>query len=566
MYRAGNLRAGGETRKTRVMSGTSSIAPRAARALLALTTLLASTACTVRLANDPPPSDLLTVAEQTGFKGTAHYADVVALCDRLAAISPLVRRASLGTSFEGRDLPLLIVADPPVATAAEARASGKLILFAFADIHAGEVCGKEALPMFAREIVMDPSRSDHRDLLAHAVLVFAPIYNADGNERFAANAKNRPGQDGPELGMGQRANAQRLDLNRDYMKLEAPESVAMVRFLDEWDPDVVIDTHTTDGSFHRYLVTYDAPLNPAGARGPREWVRDVLLPEVTRRLFERTGWHTYFYGNFDADHTTWTTYSHEPRFGGNYHGLRGNLSILSEAYAYAPFEDRVRGTLEFVRECFAECVENAATVRRLKREGEEETTRLGKTGGDPVGIRFEIAAAHEKVTLLGFDHDDAPPGPPPPALTPKDYLVTHCDRYEPTLTVLRPRAYLIPHDLGVVVDKLRAHGIRVETLAAPEEVEVEVERMVRVDHRPEAFQGHHETEVDTLARREVRTVPAGTVRVPLDQPLGTLAVYLLEARSDDGLVTWNFLDASLAVGADYPIVRVPPDVTGAASR
>src|SRR5271165_5541850 len=138
------------------------------------------------------PDPLQTVAEQSGYKATARHGQVVALCQELARRYPDAYYTELGRSAEGRPLPLLIVADPPVHSALEASRSGKLIALAIGNIHAGEVCGKEALPILAREILATP----HHPLLEDMVFALAPIYNADGNERVSK--QNRPGQIGPE--------------------------------------------------------------------------------------------------------------------------------------------------------------------------------------------------------------------------------------------------------------------------------------------------------------------------------------------------------------------------------
>lgn len=226
--------------------------------------------------------DLLTVAERSGYKATARHHEVVELLDRIERRSPLARRISMGRTVEGRPIPVLVIADPALSTPEEARASGKLVLFAFGGIHAGEVCGKEALPMLARRWALDRDDPESRRLLDHAVILLAPIYNADANERVSKD--NRPGQVGPEEGMGRRANAQGLDLNRDSMKLESPEARAMAGFLSAWDPHLIIDTHTTNGSIHQFTLTYEAPTNPSGHPAPIAFVRDRMLPEVSRRL------------------------------------------------------------------------------------------------------------------------------------------------------------------------------------------------------------------------------------------------------------------------------------------
>ena len=248
---------------------------------------------------------LQTVAERSGYKSTARHHEVVALCQELARHYPDACYCELGKSAEGRPLPMLVLADPPVHTAREALRSGKLIVLAIGNIHAGEVCGKEALPMLAREILAAP----HHPLLKDLVIVLAPIYNADGNERVST--RNRPGQVGPETGMGQRANARGLDLNRDFIKLEAPETRALVRFFNTWKPHLFIDTHTTNGSYHRYTITYEGPKNPAGDPRIIAFARSEFFPKLTSEFEKKTGLQAYYYGNLSGDHARWTTFPAE---------------------------------------------------------------------------------------------------------------------------------------------------------------------------------------------------------------------------------------------------------------
>ena len=215
------------------------------------------------------------------------------------------------------------------------------------NIHAGEVCGKEALLRLAREL----SDGEYADLLEQAVLLIAPIYNADGNQPFST--ENRPGQHGPDGGVGQRANGQGLDLNRDHIKLASPEARALAQLLNDWDPAVVIDTHTTNGCYHRYTLTYDGPRNAAAPEQLISYVRDDFLPEVGRRLEQATGYKSFYYGNFNPAHEQWESYPAKTRYGTQYVAARGRIGILSEAYAYASYRDRVLVTREFVLGCRA---------------------------------------------------------------------------------------------------------------------------------------------------------------------------------------------------------------------
>ena len=494
-----------------------------------------------------PPDELLTVAERSGFKATARHAEVVALCEALAKSSPLIRLTELGKSGEGRSLPLMIVSDPPVSTPEEARASGKLVVFLFGNIHAGEVDGKEALPMLVRDLV---ARPDH-PLLEHLVLAVAPIYNADGNERVSKD--NRPGQVGPEEGMGRRENAKGLDLNRDFMKLEAPETRALVRFLNAWDPHLTIDTHTTNGSHHRYTMTYEGPKNPAGDRGLIAFSREKLFPEVGASVENATGYKSYFYGNFEGDHSRWTSFPSTPRFGTTYIGLRNRLSILTEAYSYAPFKDRVLVTRDF-------CL---AALRFTADHRDEVRTLLDyarRRYGSLVAIRSKPRAFPGKTTVLGFVERQED-GRNVATTEPKDYPCAIEQDFVPTAEARRPSAYLIPAEYAKAVEVVRAHGIKVESLNEATELAAEVEEIGKFTRSRRASEGHQTIDVtESVTKFGRRAIPAGTLVVRTAQPLGALTVYLLEPRSDDGLVTWNFFDDALAPGRDFPVLRVtnPP--------
>ncbi|WP_435015921.1 M14 family metallopeptidase [Tundrisphaera sp. TA3] len=504
-------------------------------------------------AADAPPDSLLTVAERSGFKATARHAEVMALCEALAKASPLVHLDELGKSEEGRSLPLMIVADPPIRTAEEAKASGKLVVFLFGNIHAGEVCGKEALPILVRELTEKPGHP----LLRHLVLAVAPIYNADGNERVAKD--NRPGQVGPEEGMGQRANARGLDLNRDFIKLEAAETRAFVAFLNAWDPHLVIDTHATNGSYHRYAVTYDGPKAPAGDPRVVRFARDRLFPGAGALFEKATGRKSYLYGNFEADHSRWTTVPAWPRFGTTYVGLRNRLSVLSEAYAYLPYKDRVEATGAFARSCLEFASENRDAIRTLLDDARRDAIAAGldPKPTDRVAIRSAARPFPEKVPILGYA-ERIENGHAVSTGVPRDYPADVVQDFVPTVDVARPYAYLIPASRTAVVATLRRHGIRVETLRDPAILDVEVARIDEVTRAAREFQGHRTVDdVATTVRIEARDMPAGTLVVRTAQPLGSLAVYLLEPRSEDGLTTWTAFGGALEPGRDFPVVRLP---------
>jgi dipeptidyl aminopeptidase/acylaminoacyl peptidase len=498
---------------------------------------------------DKPPAPPRTTAEKSDYQATTRHVDVVAFCEAMLGQSNAVKLDTLGTTHEGRKIPLMIVADPPVSNPSQV---GKRTVVAIvANIHAGEVDGKEALLMLAREIATGKKESA---LLKDLVLLIVPNFNADGNEKLG---KNRPEQNGPAE-VGTRANAQGLDLNRDFIKLETPEVQALVRLMNTWEPAVLIDMHTTDGSFHRYAVTYDGPRHPATDSRIIGLARDTLLPAIGKRMLDEDKLQSFFYGNFSRNHTRWTSYPPLPRYGIAYVGLRNRLSILCESYNYDSFKDRVRASHDFVYRSLEKIAENRDRIRSTLSEAREATVRGGKKprGDDQIALRFRTTALKEPATILGFV-EETKDGKTINTGKPRDYkaeLILNC---EPTLSVARPYAYLFPATFRKAIDTLQRHSIDVEELREDLELDVEVYRIDKRTESPIPYQKHNLVSIEATVRKMTRPMPARTILVRTAQPLGTLACYLLEPQAEDGLAAWNLFDPALAENRDFPVLRLP---------
>lgn len=491
--------------------------------------------------------ELLTTAERTDFTETSTFDDVDAFFGQLAAQSDRVRRSELGTSVEGRAIPLVIIADPPVASPEEARRGGRMVALLLGNIHAGEVCGKEALQMLARELALE----EDQPLLEHFVVCMVPIYNADGNERMAPD--NRPGQVGPDR-MGVRPNAMGLDLNRDFVKAEAPETRALLRFFRRWDPEVFIDTHTTNGSHHRYVLTYSGPKHPGGDQPLLTYVRDTMLPRVSETLREEHGHDTFTYGNFAANHTEWTTFPAAPRYGTNYYGLRNRISVLSEAYSYAPFSERVIATLDFCRGVLSDVAAHRDEVGSLLASADESV--LTASGSkDPTPVRTSPVSLPAKSVAKGFVEVDVG-GESRATEETRDYEVEVIDQFIGVESVDRPWAYILPGGRYEIAAALRRHGITVEEIREDLALDVTVYTFESVNQPDRAWQGHRMATVEVSASEQERQVESGALLVSADQQLGHLVVAMLEPHADDSLLAWNYFDDVLAPGAQYPIVRV----------
>jgi Zinc carboxypeptidase len=511
----------------------------------------------------PAPASRFTAptrAERTRFEETSRYEDVLAFVRDADAASPLLHQTSFGYTNEGRALPLVVVGRVKDASPEAVRASGLVRVYLQGNIHAGEVEGKEALQMLLRDLV----NGQHAAWLDSLVLLVAPIYNADSNERIRLG--ERPLQNGPLGGVGRRPNAQDLDLNRDHMKLESPEARSLARLLRDYDPHVGIDLHTTNGTYHAYQLTYAPPLHPNTAPSIVNWLRGEWLPDVTKRIRAKDGWDFYYYGNVpgsegpSAVERGWYTFDHRPRFNNNYLGLRNRIAILSEAYAYLPFEARIAVTRRFVEESLDTAARDAARIRQTVAAADAE-----RLAGTRLALNAKVARAPQPVDILmgGVARVRHP-------LTGQIMLQRTDERRVERMpefgtfaagdTETVPAAYIVPPALDRVIDLLSAHGVRTRTVSRDTPLDVERFVVAGTTVAERAFQGHRERAVTGAYRAERVTIPAGAVVVPMDQPLARLIFTLLEPRSDDGVVNWNFLEdvfekAAPGESVIYPIQR-----------
>jgi zinc carboxypeptidase len=530
-------------------------------------------ACATAVPPSPPNPATFprTRPELTNYRETSHYSDVRRFLDSLRALRAPLVFGSIGKTSEGRDIPFVIASRPLVSTPSEAKRLGRPIVYVQGNIHAGEVEGKDALLALLRDLAF----ASNPNALDSIILIAVPIYNADGNERFAPQSVNRAEQNGPEM-VGVRANAQGLDLNRDYVKAEAPETRASLTMFNTWDPDVFVDLHTTDGSFHGYALTYSPSLSPAAVFGG-VYARDSLLPVLRERMRVRNGFEVFDYGNFVSDgrglvaDTTvaegWQTYDARPRFGTNYYGIRGRIGILSEAYSHDPLERRIGSTYAFVKEILSLVGEKGAAIKFLSARADSQPLAWGRAPDSLqlVPVRSAIIATPRVLDVIKEDVEKTgdssltQPGVPRGERRTgrfRSIRMPVYDRFSSALDRTAPAAYVIAPEDTAVVNLLRLHGIRVDrsdTLWTARGESFVIDSVITAQ-RP--FQGHHEVRVKGHWERGLQTLPAKSFLVSTAQPRGALIVYLLEPESEDGFTTWNLFDNRLQKGGRFPVKRI----------
>ncbi len=488
-----------------------------------------------------------TVPERTGYDSTSSTRQVAVFLDSLLAAGAPVTLGSMGRTAEGRPLLLAIASDPRVTSPREAARSGKLVVYIQANIHGGEVEGKEAVQELLREMA-----GPRRELLSKLILLVAPVYNADGNDALGPVAENRSEQDGPPL-VGLRPDGLKLDLNRDYLKAEAPETRASLeRIYDTWDPALMMDLHTTDGTLHGYLLTYSPPLEPNGPPGPIAFAQDTLLPAVRATMQRQYGEPVFPYGNVrDPLHPeAWTTYSPLAWYGTNYVGLRGRIAILSEAYSHADFRTRIKVTHDFVVTVLEYAAAHADEIRRLEQEADRRTTLEGAGDVARPALAVDFTPARrgtEPVVLRRMRAAGTTPSGRP-RLEPTDRLDTLrlpvYDRFVASRTQTLPGGYILPPAEGRTAALLRLHGIQVRRLLAAWTGAGQVFRIDSLAWGGDEFQGHHLLAVRGAWDAARLSVPAGAYYISTAQPLGRLVFALLEPEAY-GLPRWNVFDRLL---------------------
>jgi hypothetical protein len=451
------------------------------------------------------------------------------------------------------------------------------------------------------------------------VLIVQPIYNADGNEAWGQQERNRGAQNGPEL-VGTRQNKQGWNLNRDYIGADAPETKGAYEMLNKWVPDLFMDLHTTDGSIHGYSLTYSPSLTPTSVN-VNPYVAGTMLPEIRKRVRDRHGWEMQDYGDFrnlnaaagrgrgappaagrgGADSAgrggrrgggggfgggrgvsleamiadsipsggwAWSTYESLARYGTNYYGLRNRISILSEAFSHDPFDRRVASTYDFVAEILSYLAERKTEIMKLSRDGDAKVAAWAKNPGSSPALslksrmdttRIEDVLV-EQITPVTDSSVKREPGMGMRLRTGiiKKVRMPVMASFTPTLTSTLPFGYAFDEKTAqALLPILKIHGITVEKTDAAATVTAQSFAVDSVIEK-----GRSETSrmlKDVTGRwndASSKSLPAGSYFVSAGQRYGLAAFYLLEPESEDGLMQWSFLDGIVAAHADFPIMRI----------
>lgn len=483
----------------------------------------------------PATDSWATPFERLGLNQTPSYDETVAWLQKLVDAAPELKRISIGTTPEGRDIVMILASSDRQFSSKDFVTSGKATVLIQACIHPGEPDGKDAGLMLLRDMTVKGSK---HDLLEKVNVLFVPIYNADGHER--SSRFGRINQRGP-LETGWRTNARNLNLNRDYAKLDAPETHSIVRTINQWQPDLYLDLHVTDGADYQYDITWAFASSAQYSPSISRWFENNLEPMLAHDL-EVMGHKTSRYINLidNLDPAKGLEGGALlPRFSTGYADIRHLPALLVETHSLKPYAQRVTGTYVLLESALKVAGKDTAALQRAIADDSAEResefiTSWGTTHQPPPPIQFlgvgykrteSPISGGSKLEWLGNPITMEIPGQPAVA---------------PRAKVLKPAAYWVPRQWSDVIDRLRAHGIPMETIQEPKVLSVEMYRVHESKISEEPFEGHVNVISTPVAECRVEKFLPGSVRVPVSAPFGDLVCALLEPVSEDSFFSWGF--------------------------
>lgn len=496
----------------------------------------------------------LTDCEKSDFARTPRYAETIDYCRLLASFSPMVHYTTFGVSPEGRDLPLLIVDKDGLTTPEEIRRSGKAILFVEACIHSGEPDGKDAGFILLRDLVI---RRQQLDLLDKVSLLFVPIFNVDGHENFSA--QNRINQNGPEE-LGTRVTGQLLNLNRDFLKADAPEMRDWLKLYNRWMPEIFIDVHVTDGADFQYVMTYSIETRSTHLEeGLRRWTADVYERGLNEEM-RRSGYPIFPYFSFreyNKPESGILIDLFDPRYSQGYVAARNRVGLLVENHIYKPYKQRVLATVELLK----------ATLRILGKERESLLAAIeqaDRTVGSPAfrsrPMAFDFRPAERdsmQVDFLSWERDtvlsdlSGAPWVTHNYNRPLTVSTTLITSYKPTLTVNLPEAYILMPQWKSVIDLLDLHAIRYTRLQGGERVTVQTYRYTGATFDTRQSEGRVPVHTTFTTQTEELVCPPGALLIDMNQPSARIAAWLLEPSAPGSLTYWGFFNQVIQAPGEF---------------
>ena len=494
--------------------------------------------------DDTTHTDWATPFEQGNGNQTTTWHDCIAFHAKLAQAFPQwLRFEEVGCSDGGVPIHAGVFSIDGVFDPAEVKNAGRAVFFNNNGIHPGEPEGIDVNMALVRDLCM---HAEHRAALGRTVLLYIPIYNVDGARNRGASS--RVNQVGPEA-FGFRGNARHLDLNRDFIKADSHNARAFAALFTRWDPDVMVDTHTSNGADYQHVMTLIAtqPDKLGGRTGAL--LRNDMLPVLYAAMAGR-GFPMCPYVNpvKETPDDGIADFLDSPRFSTGYAALHHTVGFMPETHMLKPFDMRYRSMRAFLDCALAYTAANGDAIRAARA-----ADRAAINAGTAVPLDWTLDTAHSRpfrfsgyeavyepsklgdYTRLRYDRS-----------RPWSKDIPYHDKYVATVSAVPPKAYLLPQAWHDVAERLIAHGVAMQRVEKPTRLRVEAWRILDVQKHPLPFEGRHLHDV-VHAQAESMEVEAaaGDWLIPLGSEHDRFIVEILEPQGLDSYFRWAFFDSIL---------------------
>nr|WP_256077870.1 M14 family zinc carboxypeptidase [Massilia sp. YIM B04103] len=486
--------------------------------------------------------EMLTPYEQGNQNQTTLWADCIAFYEELAKRFPQVLRfEQAGISDAGIPVHVGVVSADGVFDREQIKREGRTVFFNNNGIHPGEPEGVDACMAIVRDLCFEPQRLA---ALGKTVLLFIPVYNVDGCLNRANTS--RPNQEGPEL-FGFRGNSRHLDLNRDFVKCDTLNAKLFNQVLTAWDPDVMVDTHTSNGADYSYTMTLIHTQADKLGGGLGAFLRHTMLPHLFKEMDAR-GWPTCPYVNpiKDSPDDGIAEFLEVPRFSTGFAALHHVIGFMPETHMLKPYKDRYESMRALLDISMAFTVANGEEIKQLRaaakaqgREQKEWTVTWKMDEANPTSFRFKGYEAVYSPSVIGnytrLSYDRSKPW---------ERDIPYYSNFLPDTVVRAPKAYVVPQTWREVIERLQWNGVEMTRIEQASTVQAQYYHIAGVASRPSPYEGHmFHDDVQVEARQASFQLNPGDYIVSLDQDNARYAVETLEPQAHDSFFRWGFFNA-----------------------
>ncbi len=498
--------------------------------------------------------DFLTDCEKSNYENTPRFEQTKAYFKKLENASQMVHNTSFGTSPLGRELSLVIVDKDGLTTPEEIRAKGRVIILVQSCIHAGEPDGKDASMIFIRDMVIGKKNIE---LLDDVSFVFVPVFNVDGHENFTA--LNRINQNGPRE-LGTRNTSQQLNLNRDFLKADAPEMKAWLAMYNRWLPELFIDVHVTNGADFQYVMTYAIDnMTDNMEPGITKWSQEIYEKQLCQQM-ENAGFPIFLYGSFkkyNAPESGFVADTFDPRYSQGYAAAHNRLGLLIENHIYKPYKQRVAATVEAFVASAKILAQNKTSLQTTLAQADAYTSSVASRI-EPFG--FKYIATDEKpkqANYLSWGRDTVKSDLSGGEWVKHDYndpitlSIPVYTKYKPAFSIKVPDAYILMPQYKNVIELLDLHGVEYTVLEQAGKAEVETYRYTGGKFSSRQSEGRITVQPEFTTQKETLEYPAGSIYIDMNQPASRVAMWLLEPAAPGSLSYWGFFNVCVQSSNEF---------------